>query len=105
VNQDDGWASLFFVAKISSGCRDLFRPHGDYMKGCYVLTMLDTYGLGPYVDRAWNTCGALVGYSPVGCTSIRIAATLGYEYHLFVVARTKIVNGLMFIIELCYALL
>jgi hypothetical protein len=24
----------------------------------------------------------LIGVSPVGCTSIRIAATLGYEYRL-----------------------
>jgi hypothetical protein len=38
VTQDNGWASLFLVTKISSGCRGLFRPHGDYVKGCYVLT-------------------------------------------------------------------
>jgi hypothetical protein len=27
----------------------------------------------------------LIGFSPAGCTSIRIAATLRYEYRLFVV--------------------
>jgi hypothetical protein len=30
----------------------------------------------------------LVGFSLVGCTSIRIAMTLGYEYHLFAAAMT-----------------
>jgi hypothetical protein len=30
----------------------------------------------------------LVEFSPAGCTSIRIAVTLGYEYHLFVIVIT-----------------
>jgi hypothetical protein len=30
----------------------------------------------------------LIGFFPAGCTSIRIAVTLGYEYHLFVVVIT-----------------
>jgi hypothetical protein len=36
-----------------------------------------------YVERTWtdveSICVMLVGFSPIGCTSIRIAATLGYE--------------------------
>jgi hypothetical protein len=36
-----------------------------------------------YAGRTWTGVGSvrvvLVGFSPVGCTSIRIAATLGYE--------------------------
>jgi hypothetical protein len=79
VTQDESWASLFLVAKISSGYRGLLRPHGDYEKGCYTLTMWDTYGLGPYADWAWNACGILVGFFPVVCTSIWITVTLGYE--------------------------
>jgi hypothetical protein len=42
------------------------------------------YGQGPYMDRAWKACGVLIGFSPVGCTLIRIVMTLEYEYHLFV---------------------
>jgi hypothetical protein len=30
----------------------------------------------------------LIGVSPIRCTSIRIAATLGYEYRLFVAVIT-----------------
>jgi hypothetical protein len=40
------------------------------------------------VNQAWKACGVLIGVSPAGCTSIRIAVTLGYEYLLFVVAIT-----------------
>jgi hypothetical protein len=36
VTQDDGWASLSLVAKISLRCRGLFRPRGDYRKVAYV---------------------------------------------------------------------
>jgi hypothetical protein len=36
-----------------------------------------------YAGRTWTGAGSvrvvLVGFSPVGCTSIRITATLGYE--------------------------
>jgi hypothetical protein len=28
---------------------------------------------------AWEACGVLVVFSPVGCTSIRIAVALRYE--------------------------
>jgi hypothetical protein len=45
-----------------------------------------TYGDRPeeaYAGCTWTSVGGvhvvLVGFSPVGCTSIRIAATLGYE--------------------------
>jgi hypothetical protein len=30
----------------------------------------------------------LIGFSPAGCTSIRITATLGYEYRLFAAVVT-----------------
>jgi hypothetical protein len=30
----------------------------------------------------------LIGFSPAGCTSMQIAATLGYEYRLFVAVIT-----------------
>jgi hypothetical protein len=60
----------------------------DLRKGCYVLTTWDTYGLGLYVDRAWDACGVLVRFSPAGCTSIQITVTLEYEYRLFVALIT-----------------
>jgi hypothetical protein len=66
---------LFF-----SGAVVMFNSIDDYVKGCYKLTTWDTYGLGPYADWAWDACGMLVGFSHVGCTSIRIAASLWYEY-------------------------
>jgi hypothetical protein len=60
----------------------------DFMKSCYAMTMWDTYGLRPYADWAWDACGILVRFSPAGCTSIRIIATLKYEYCLFAVVIT-----------------
>jgi hypothetical protein len=30
----------------------------------------------PYTDRAWKVCGMLIGFSPAGCTLIRITATI-----------------------------
>jgi hypothetical protein len=65
------------------GAVDLYKSVDDFIKDCYVLIAWDTYGLGPYVDWAWNVCGVLVGFSPAGCTSIRVIVTLGYEYRLF----------------------
>jgi hypothetical protein len=58
---------------------DLFKSVDNYVKGCYALTVWDTYDVGPYADWAWKACGVLVGFSPAGYTSIRIAMTLGYE--------------------------
>jgi hypothetical protein len=43
-------------------------------------------------------CDVLVGFSPVGCTLIQIAATLGYEYHLFV----TVINALMTLLYFNY---
>jgi hypothetical protein len=40
------------------------------------------------MDRVWDMCDVLVGFSPIVCTSIRITATLGYEYLLFVAVIT-----------------
>jgi hypothetical protein len=45
-----------------SGAVDLFKSIDDYVKGCYALTVWDTYGLGPYVDWAWDACGVLVRF-------------------------------------------
>jgi hypothetical protein len=45
----------------------------------------EMYGRGPYEDRA---CGVLIKFSPAWCTSIRIIATLRYEYRLFVAVIT-----------------
>jgi hypothetical protein len=64
---------------IFSGAVALLNSVDDYAKGCYMWTTWDTYGRGPYADRAWKACGVLVGFSPTRCTSIRIAATLEYE--------------------------
>jgi hypothetical protein len=65
-----------------SGIVDLFKYVDDCIKGCYMWTTWDTYGRGPYTEWAWKVCGMLVGFSPTGCTSIRITATLGYEWPL-----------------------
>jgi hypothetical protein len=40
-----------------SGAVDLYKSVDDSAKGCYTLTMWDTYSLGPYVDWAWVACG------------------------------------------------
>jgi hypothetical protein len=37
-----------------SGAVDLFKSIDDYMKGCYVLTEWDMYGLDPYADWVWG---------------------------------------------------
>jgi hypothetical protein len=62
-----------------SGAVGSIQIYWHLTKGCYTRTTWDTYGLGLYTDRAWKACGMLVGFSPVGCTSIRIAVTLRYE--------------------------
>jgi hypothetical protein len=45
-----------------------------------------------YTGHMWtgvgSVCVMLIGFSPTGCTSIRITMTLGYEYHLFVAVIT-----------------
>jgi hypothetical protein len=33
-----------------SGVLALYKSVDDFMKGCYALTVFDTYGLGPYAD-------------------------------------------------------
>jgi hypothetical protein len=73
----------FFSGAVGSIqiCRQL-------VKDCYALTTWDIYGLGPYTDWAWDACDVLVEFSPTWCTSIRIVATLGYEYRLFVAVIT-----------------
>jgi hypothetical protein len=61
------------------GAVALLNSVDDFTKDCYMWTMWDTYSRGSYTDQEWKACGVLVGFSPVGCTSIRIIATLGYE--------------------------
>jgi hypothetical protein len=62
-----------------SGAMTSIQIYRWLVKGCYALTTQDTYGLGPYTNRAWDACGVLVGFSPTGCTSIQITVTLRYE--------------------------
>jgi hypothetical protein len=62
-----------------SGAVTLLNSVDDYVKCCYMRTMWDTYGHGSYADWAWKACDVLVRFSPAWCTSIQIAATLGYE--------------------------
>jgi hypothetical protein len=82
ATQDNGRASLSLVVKTSSGCRGMFRLHGSQLK----VVMYGDYPQKAYVGRAWigvgSVRGVLVRFSPTGCTSIRIAVTLGYEYPL-----------------------
>jgi hypothetical protein len=58
----------------------------DLSKSIGVSRKVATYGDRPqeaYAGRTWIGVGSvrvvLVGFSPAGCTSIRITATLGYE--------------------------
>jgi hypothetical protein len=71
-----------------SGAVNLFKSIDDSAKGCYMWTTWDTYGPGPYTDWAWKACGVLVGFSPTGCTSIRITWLSDMINHLFVVVIT-----------------
>jgi hypothetical protein len=64
---------------LVSGAVDLFKYVDDYANGCNVLTVWDTYGLGSYAYWAWDAYDMLVRFPPVWCTSIRTAATFGYE--------------------------
>jgi hypothetical protein len=79
ATQDDGWVSLSLVAKTSSGCRGLFWLRESQWK---VVTYGD-YPREVYAGRAWTGVGSvrgmLVGFSPAGCTLIRIVVTLRYE--------------------------
>jgi hypothetical protein len=64
---------------LFSGAIVLFKSVDNFTKGCYMWIMWNTYGQGPYTDRAWKAYDMLVRFFPVGCTSIWIIATLGYE--------------------------
>jgi hypothetical protein len=43
-----------------SGAVTLLNSVDDCVKDCYMWTMWDTFGLGPYTDWAWKACGVLV---------------------------------------------
>jgi hypothetical protein len=86
VTQGDARASLSLIAKTSSGCKACLSLWG-LAKG-YLCRTREMYGLGSYANRAWKACDVLVGFSPTGCTSIWITATLGYEDHLFAAVIT-----------------
>jgi hypothetical protein len=62
-----------------TGAVTLLNFVDDYVKGRYMWTTWDMYGPGPCADWAWETCDVLVRFSPIGCTSIRITATLRHE--------------------------
>jgi hypothetical protein len=81
MNSQIGQPSCYILCwePFFSGAVALFIIVDDFTKGCYVLTMWDTYGLEWYADWAWDVCGVLVRFSPAGCILIRIAAILGYE--------------------------
>jgi hypothetical protein len=62
------------------------REQWDLSKSVGASRKVAAYGDRPqeaYAGRTWTGVGSvrvvLVGFSPAGCTSIRIAATLGYE--------------------------
>jgi hypothetical protein len=62
------------------------REQWDLSKSVNGSQKVATYGDRPqeaYAGRTWTGVGSvrvmLVGFSPAGCTSIRIAVTLGYE--------------------------
>jgi hypothetical protein len=46
-----------------SGAVDLYKSVDNFVKGCYVLIVWDTYVLGSYADWAWDACAMLVGFS------------------------------------------
>jgi hypothetical protein len=65
------------------------RGQWDLSKSVGVSRKVAMYGDHPqeaYAGRTWTGVGSirdvLVGFSPTGCTSIRIVMTLGYEYPL-----------------------
>jgi hypothetical protein len=66
------------------GAMTLLNSVDDYMKGCYVLTVRDTYGLGPYVDLAWDECGVLVGLLLQGVQRFESPQLSNMSKHLFV---------------------
>jgi hypothetical protein len=58
---------------------DLFKSIDDCVKGFHIPGL----PTGSVRQLMWTSVGSvhvvLVGFSPTGCTSIRIVATLGYE--------------------------
>jgi hypothetical protein len=64
----------FFLGVVT-----LLNSVGDCAKGCHVCGLRT----GSIRGRTWTgvggICVMLIGFSPAGCTSIRISVTLGYE--------------------------
>jgi hypothetical protein len=75
LNRAKGWSrEHFFLGAVHP-----FNPVDDLVKGWCIWTTWNAYGRGSYADRAWKACDVLIGFSPAGCTLIRIVATLEYE--------------------------
>jgi hypothetical protein len=87
----------FWLSRFLSGVGACFDLVG-LVKG-YLHGSREMYGRGSYADQVWKACDVLLGFSPVGCTSIRIAATLGYEYHLS--CNSNHVDNLIELMECC----
>jgi hypothetical protein len=51
VTQDDGQANLSLIAKISPGCRGLFRTRGDWRKVVYMNYMRCMVGDPTRIER------------------------------------------------------
>jgi hypothetical protein len=51
VTQDDGQANLSLIAKISPGCRGLFRTRGDWQKVVYMNYMRCMVGDPTRIER------------------------------------------------------
>jgi hypothetical protein len=79
----------------------------DFAKGCYALTTLDMYGLGPYADRAWDVCGMLVGFSLQGIHRFESPRLSDMSNRLFMTINTYLINGRLFINEslLCFTII
>jgi hypothetical protein len=75
-----------WLPRLLPGVRDYFILVGTSKS--YLRRPREMYDPGPYTNRVLKVCGVLIGFSPAGCTSIRITVTLRYEYNLFVAVIT-----------------
>jgi hypothetical protein len=71
---------------LFSGVVALSIAFHDFTKGCYTLTTLDTYGLGPYEDETWDVCGVLVRVPLQGVHRFESSRPSDMSNRLFVAA-------------------